>query len=202
MSFILMDLQPKWEPVFLLPVMSLHPLLEIVPFAPLVDVNRKWEEWGEISWRKCAFAIIRAAAEMWRCIQGVIVSPNQNKNDCLIFPVLPESFWEWILIYDEWIMVFSWVFCSCILYKRVDLKDRMHAEKNLITINSCSISSRRRPNVRDSSGIAGSSCTVVRGEEYGINRRFILLRNRLLWPGEPRLWAWLCQRSRVLHLQV
>lgn len=40
---------------------------------------------GEISWRKCAFAIIGAAAEMWRCIQGVIVSVNQHKGS-LIFP--------------------------------------------------------------------------------------------------------------------
>lgn len=42
---------------------------------------------GEISWRKCAFVIIGAAAEMWRSIQGVIVSVNQHKKDSLIFPV-------------------------------------------------------------------------------------------------------------------
>lgn len=63
---------------------------------------------GEISWRKCAFAIIGAAAEMWRCIQGVTVSGNQNKNHCLIFhrsTSLPESFWGWIC--HQWIIVLS-----------------------------------------------------------------------------------------------
>lgn len=51
------------------------------------------------------------------------------------------------------------------LYTRyicIDLKGRVHTEKNVITINSYSICSRRRRNVGDSCGIAGGSSSVRR----------------------------------------
>lgn len=47
-------------------------------------------EVGEISWRKFAFAIIRAAAMMQRCIQGVKLSLKSKTRMCLH----SLSFWE------------------------------------------------------------------------------------------------------------
>lgn len=58
-----------------------------VPFSPLVE-NRKPEiQVKEISWRRCAFAITAAAAEVRR--RRAILSSNQKKrNDRLILPAL------------------------------------------------------------------------------------------------------------------
>lgn len=68
---------------------------------------------GEISRRKHAFAITRAAAEVWRCTQGVSITKSKIKMTAW-FPLSwvykstpsPESFGEWILSFDEWIVFF------------------------------------------------------------------------------------------------
>lgn len=86
---------PKSEPAFFLPVMSLHPLMENVPFASLVDVNRKGSG-GDFLEEVC-FCNHQSScydAEVYPGCQ--IISEIQNKNVPSQLVFLRVCFWSFV----------------------------------------------------------------------------------------------------------
>lgn len=118
---LLMDegLPSKWNMTYwnsaalFLPVMFLHPQLEKVPFAPLVDVNRK-SSGGDFLEEVC-FCNHKSSCWNVEVYPGChrITKSKERMTTWSSLPwvhrssPLPESFWEWILIFDEWIVIFS-----------------------------------------------------------------------------------------------
>lgn len=109
-TVILVDLQSKWEPAFFLPSMSLHPMLDNVPFAPLVDVNRK-KSGGDFLKEVC---FCNHQSSCWNVEAYPGCHSITIRNECLIFPVLGSQICTFtkvfLRVYLDFLMSKLW-FC-------------------------------------------------------------------------------------------